>query len=175
MKKAIFLDRDGVINAVSVLDGLPYPPKNIENLEILPGVQEALYAFKKEGYVLIVITNQPDVARGKTLVSTVEKINNFLKKNLPLDAIFTCCHDDEDNCECRKPKPGGILKAAFEYQVDIKTSFMIGDRWRDIEAGKNAGCKTVFIDYDYNEKRPKNYDMRAKTLLEASKKILEKI
>jgi D-glycero-D-manno-heptose 1,7-bisphosphate phosphatase len=174
MKRAIFLDRDGVINSANVINGLPFPPKDIDGLKILPGVQQALNAFRQEGYLLIVITNQPDVARGKILASDVEKINNSLKETLALDYFFTCYHDDADNCDCRKPRPGSILKAAHKYQIDIKNSFMIGDRWRDIEAGRSAGCKTAFIDYNYKEKKPTNYDIKVETLFEAAEKILEK-
>jgi len=173
MNKAIFLDRDGVINQVNLVDGIPYPPKDLSELILLPKVAEALQLFKDFGYFLIVITNQPDVARGKTKIETVEIINQFLKDSLPIDDIFTCYHDDIDDCNCRKPKPGSILKAAGQYNINIPGSFMIGDRWRDVEAGKNAGCKTFFIDYSYQEKQPESYDYKVKSLYEAAKIILE--
>jgi D-glycero-D-manno-heptose 1,7-bisphosphate phosphatase len=173
MNKAIFLDRDGVINQVNLVDGKPYPPKDISELILLPKVNEALQLLKDAGYVLIVITNQPDVVRGKTKIEVVEAINQFLKDSLPIDDFFTCYHDDIEDCSCRKPKPGNILKAADQYNINIPSSFMIGDRWRDIEAGISAGCKTFFIDYSYQEKQPKFYDYKVKSLDEAAKIILE--
>lgn len=173
MNKAIFLDRDGVINQVNLVDGKPYPPKDISELILLPKVNEALQLLKDAGYVLIVITNQPDVVRGKTKIETVEAINKFLKDSLPIDDIFTCYHDDIEDCNCRKPKPGNILRATDQYSISISNSFMIGDRWRDIEAGERAGCKTFFIDYSYQEKQPKNFTYKVKSLHEAARIILE--
>ena len=173
MNKAIFLDRDGVINHANLFDGKPYPPKDIGELILLPKVNEALQLLKDAGYLLIVITNQPDVVRGKTKIETVEAINQFLKDSLPIDDIFTCYHDDMEDCNCRKPKPGNILKAADQHNINIPSSFMIGDRWRDIKAGESAGCKTFFIDYSYQEKQPESYDYKVKSLYEAAKIILE--
>ncbi|QDC46215.1 HAD family hydrolase [Candidatus Methylopumilus universalis] len=173
MNKAIFLDRDGVVNQVNIVDGKPYPPKDMSELILLPKVNEALQLLKDAGYLLIVITNQPDVVRGKAKIETVETINQFLKNSLPIDDIFTCYHDDIEDCNCRKPKPGHILKAADQYNINISRSFMIGDRWRDIEAGISAGCITFFIDYSYQEKQPKSYNFKVKSLYEAAKIILE--
>ena len=173
MNKAIFLDRDGVINQVNLVDGKPYPPKDLSELIVLPKVSEALQLLKDVGYLLIVITNQPDVVRGKTKIETVEAINQFLKGSLPIDDIFTCYHDDIEDCNCRKPRPGNILQAADQYNINISGSFMIGDRWRDIEAGESAGCKTFFIDYSYQEKQPESYNYKVKSLYEAAKIILE--
>ena len=173
MNKAIFLDRDGVINQVNLVDGKPYPPKDMSELILLSNVNEALQLLKDAGYLLIVITNQPDVVRGKAKIETVEAINQFLKDSLPIDAIFTCYHDDIEDCNCRKPKPGNILKAADQYNINVSSSFMIGDRWRDVEAGESAGCKTFFIDYRYQEKQPESYDYKVKSLYEAAKIILE--
>lgn len=173
MNKAIFLDRDGVINKVNLFDGKPYPPKDINELILLPKVNEALQLLKDAGYLLIVITNQPDVVRGKTKIETVEVINQSLKDSLPIDDIFTCYHDDIKDCNCRKPKPGNILRAADQYNINISNSFMVGDRWKDVEAGIGAGCKTFFIDYSYQEKQPESYDYKVKSLYEAAKIILE--
>ena len=172
MQKAIFLDRDGVINSSIIVDGKPYPPSNLEELEILPGVEEALSMFRENGYLCVVITNQPDVARGKVSLESVEELNNHLRENLALDDIYSCYHDDKDQCECRKPKPGALLSASHMYNVNLNDSYMIGDRWRDIEAGQNAGCKTIFIDYNYAEKRPIGQTYTTGSLLEAVKLIL---
>jgi D-glycero-D-manno-heptose 1,7-bisphosphate phosphatase len=174
MNKAIFLDRDGIINQAKVVDGKPLPPKSIDECKILPKVEAALQMLKKQGFFLIVITNQPDVARKKINIKTVTTINEFLEKSLPIDAFFTCYHDDIENCNCRKPKPGNIFEAAKKYNINLENSFMVGDRWRDIEAGKNAGCKTFFIDYSYQEKQPMDYDYKVKSLYEAAE-IIKKI
>ena len=170
--KAVFLDRDGVLNAAIVKNGKPFPPSSINTLEILPGVKEALVRLRKSKYLLIVITNQPDFVRGKISKERVEEINQYILNNLPLDEVLTCFHDDEDHCECRKPKPGAILKVAEKYSLDLKSCYMVGDRWRDISAGFNAGCKTIFIDYGYSEKQPECPDFKVQSLFEASKIIL---
>lgn len=173
-KAAVFLDRDGVINRASVRDGKPYPPASLTELEVLPGVEEALTMLRAEGYLLIVVTNQPDVARGVTPRAVVESINQRLQSILPLDNVLTCWHDSNDGCNCRKPKPGLLLLAASAQGIDLAGSFMVGDRWRDIEAGQQAGCKTLFIDYGYAEKQPESYDFCVGSLLDAARIICER-
>jgi D-glycero-D-manno-heptose 1,7-bisphosphate phosphatase len=172
MNKAVFLDRDGVINRAIVREGRPFPPPTLEELEILPGVEEALSSLRRNGYILIVVTNQPDVGRGKVSRESVDFINDYLLTNLPIDEIRTCFHDDKDDCICRKPLPGLVLDAAQKHGIDLKKSYMVGDRWKDIDAGVAAGCKTIFIDYGYLEKRPVNFDHQVQSLLEASNLIL---
>ena len=167
MKKAVFLDRDGVINKTFIKNGLPESPNSLSELEILPRVKESILRLKKLNFICLVVTNQPDVQRGKIKKNTIIKMNNFLKKKIELDDIFVCYHDDKDNCNCRKPKPGLLLQAGKKWNVDFKKSFMIGDRWRDIEAGKNLGCKTIFLDYKYNETKPKKPSFVSDTLLNA--------
>lgn len=173
MNKAVFLDRDGVINRAIILEGKPFPPPTIEELEILPGVEQALSSLRRNGYMLIVVTNQPDVSRGKTSRESVDLINEFLLTKLSIDEIQICFHDDKDACMCRKPLPGLILNAAQKHGIDLKKSYMVGDRWKDIDAGVAAGCKTIFIDYGYQEKRPINFDHQVQSLLEASNLILK--
>jgi D-glycero-D-manno-heptose 1,7-bisphosphate phosphatase len=143
-------------------------------LEILPGVPEALAALKEAGYWLVVVTNQPDVARGTTSMASVDRMNDWLKSKLPLDAVLTCFHDGTDQCDCRKPKPGLLIRAARDLDIDLHASFMVGDRWKDVEAGQRAGCKTLFINYNYDEKQPESCDFQVKSLLEAAKIILQK-
>lgn len=172
MSRAVFLDRDGVINRAIVRHGKPFPPASIHELEILPGVNDALHSLSGLGFKLIVITNQPDVSRGTMAKATVDEINNHILQSLPILEIITCFHDSKDNCDCRKPKPGAILNAAHKHSIDLCSSFMIGDRWRDVEAGQRAGCKTIFIDYGYDEKQPESYDYVTTSLSEASKIIL---
>ena len=172
MRRAVFLDRDGVINRAIVRDGMPYPPANFDELEILPGVSDALKKLHAADYLLIVITNQPDVARGTVKKSDVEQINSQLSFQLPLDDIKTCYHDGSDGCLCRKPLPGALLEAAKEHDIDLSKSFMVGDRWRDIEAGQGAGCKTFFVNYRYIEQQPEMPDFIVSSLLEAEKIII---
>ncbi|HEX7702453.1 MAG TPA: HAD family hydrolase, partial [Kofleriaceae bacterium] len=145
MKRAVFLDRDGVINASVVRDGKPYPPAHVDEMELLPGVPEALAALRAAGFQLIVVTNQPDVARGTQTRAAVDAIHDRMRRDLPLDAIYACFHDDADDCACRKPKPGLLVNAAADLGIDLPSSFMVGDRWRDTDAGLAAGCRAIFI------------------------------
>ena len=148
---AVFLDRDGIINRAIVREGKPYPPGCLAEVDIIPGSAAWMLKLSTAGYILIGITNQPDVARGKQTRLEVEKINEHLQLQLPIREIFVCYHDDEDQCECRKPKPGLILQAAQKYNLDLSHSWMVGDRWKDIAAGQAAGLKTIFVDYRYTE------------------------
>ena len=156
-----------MINEAVVVDGKPHPPANLEQLRIFPGVQDSLRKLKKIGFVTLVVTNQPDVARGKTTMEFVQKIHDRLTKKLPIDGFYTCWHDEKEECCCRKPKPGLIRKAADELGINLSQSFMVGDRWRDVEAGQAAGCRTVFLDYGYSEKSPAKADFKCKNLREA--------
>jgi D-glycero-D-manno-heptose 1,7-bisphosphate phosphatase len=152
LQRAVFLDRDGVINEAITRDGKPYPPGGIHETIIVADAPGSMARLKERGFLLIVITNQPDVRRGTVTHEAVEGIHGFLSSNLPLDDFFVCYHDDRDGCDCRKPLPGLLTRAAAKHQIDVKQSYLIGDRWRDIEAGGAAGCRTVLIDYHYNEK-----------------------
>lgn len=170
--QAVFLDRDGVINAAVVINGKPYPPKTISSLKILDGVEQALANLRCAGWLLIVVTNQPDVARGTAEKKDIEDINAYLSTRLPIDQFLTCYHDTVDRCMCRKPSPGMLYSASEEHKIDLCKSYMVGDRWRDIEAGKRAGCNTIFIDYGYKEIQPLIYDYKVSSLLIASQIIL---
>lgn len=172
MRRAVFLDRDGVLNRATLRQGKTYPPESLEELDVLPGVVEACTALHEAGLLLIVATNQPDVALGRQHRNVVEAINAALRARLPLDDIRVCYHSEADGCACRKPKPGLLLQAAQAWGVDLLGSFMVGDRRKDIEAGSRAGCKTVFIDYGYAEGAPNRPDHRAGSLAEASAWIL---
>jgi D-glycero-D-manno-heptose 1,7-bisphosphate phosphatase len=173
-RPAVFLDRDGVINAAVVRDGKPYPPQDVSDLEILPGVARALGDLRAAGYVLVVVTNQPDVARGKQTREVIDAMHVRLRRELPLDAIYTCMHDDAEHCACRKPAPGMLLDAARELDLDVTKSFMIGDRWRDIDAGIAAGCRTIFINHHYAERQPARFDVELGSLPAAAAWILAK-
>ncbi len=152
-RRAVFLDRDGVLNRAMVRDGRPYPPATPEELEILPGVPEAVRRLREAGFLLIGATNQPDVARGTQRREVVEAINARLLAAMPIDEILVC-YEDGDDAPRRKPNPGLLLEAAESYGIDLPASYMVGDRWRDVEAGRRAGCQTVFIDLGYHEPRP---------------------
>ena len=174
MKKSVFLDRDGVINRVYIKDCLPQSPNSLDELKILPGVKESIIKLKKLNFICLMVTNQPNVSRKKIDKNSVIQMNNFLKNEIALDDIFVCYHDDSDNCNCRKPKPGLLLQAGKKWDVDFKKSFMIGDRWRDIQAGEKVGCKTIFLDYKYSETKPKKPDFVSDSLLNAAY-IIEKL
>ena len=173
MSRAVFLDRDGVINRALVRNGRPFPPSGLHELEILPGVPDAMTRLRQAGFQLIVVTNQPDVARGKTSRETVKAINAKLQSMLPVDEIRECYHDDADDCPCRKPKPGLLLEAARLRGLNLSRSFMVGDRWRDVEAGQRAGCTTLFIDYGYDEANHSKPHVRVSSLVEAVEWILD--
>jgi D-glycero-D-manno-heptose 1,7-bisphosphate phosphatase len=167
-RAAVFLDRDGVLNRATVRNGKPYPPSSLAQLELVSGVREAMRQLRECGFVLVVVTNQPDIARGTQNKDEVDQIHDFLTTELQLDAVYVCAHDDADECLCRKPKPGLILQAAEDLNIDLERSFLIGDRWRDIEAANAAGCRAAFIDYGYLERRPESPDFTAGTVKEAA-------
>jgi D-glycero-D-manno-heptose 1,7-bisphosphate phosphatase len=150
MKPAVFLDRDGVLNEVTIRNGRPYPPATLDDVRIYPDVRSGLTRLRSAGFALIVVTNQPDVARGDQSREVVNAINTSLMMQLQLDEIRVCFHDDRDNCLCRKPRPGLLTQAPY---FDLPRSFLIGDRWRDIEAGRAVGCRTVLLDRGYQERR----------------------
>jgi len=171
--RSVFLDRDGVINHPIIKDGKPYPPKNLSEFKLMPGVSEAVHLLKEAGFLIVVITNQPDVGRGTMTRETVESIHNKMRETLPLNEIRVCYDDGKIvNSEFRKPNPGMILASVKENNIDPKESYMVGDRWRDIDAGKRAGVRTIFIDYGYAEELREKPDYRVSSLLEAAKLIL---
>jgi D-glycero-D-manno-heptose 1,7-bisphosphate phosphatase len=168
VKRAVFLDRDGVIT--------PHQnaPRTLAEMQIDPDAPAVLARLKAAGFLLLVVTNQPDVARGVTPKGEVEAMHAALCRSLPLDSCYVCYHDDGDNCACRKPRPGMLHDAAAEHGIDLAASFLIGDRWRDVDAGAAAGCRTVWIDRGYRERPPDHApDARATTLAEAAQWILK--
>jgi D-sedoheptulose 7-phosphate isomerase len=172
--RAVFLDRDGVLNHAIIRDGKPFPPSSLAELQIPSGTAEVLRELKAHGFQLLVVTNQPDLAKGLATPDSVDAINRKLSATLPVDEFFVCPHVDSDSCHCRKPKPGLLLEAARKHRVDLSASFMIGDRWRDVEAGHNAGCRTILIDQGYQEKRPAHPpDATVRSLREAADWILQ--
>lgn len=173
LRPAVFLDRDGVINRARVRDGKPLPPSGLEDFELLPGVALALHDLKARGFALLVITNQPDVARGNQSRAVIDAMHESLASSLPIDDVFVCYHDDADGCACRKPLPGLLYEAERKHNIDLARSFVVGDRWRDIDAGHAAGCKTILIDYGYRERKPERPpEAVVKSLREAADWIL---
>jgi D-glycero-D-manno-heptose 1,7-bisphosphate phosphatase len=175
VNRAVFLDRDGVINRPLVRQGLPYPPRSPEEFEILPGIESACRALKEAGFLLVVATNQPDVGRGTLSREAVEEIHRVMARHLPIDRVEVCFHAGDrygQPCECRKPRAGMLLRAASDMSIDLTRSFMVGDRWRDIDCGKRAGCKTILVDLGYAEDLREQPDHIALDLAEAARIIL---
>ncbi len=171
----MFLDRDGIINRAVVRDGKPYPPAMLEEFELLPGAERAIHALCQAGFLIIVVTNQPDVATGAQPRAVVEAMHDKLRAAGLCDDIKACYHTDADGCDCRKPKPGMLIEAAREWRIDLTRSFMVEDRWLDVAAGKAVGCYTFFIDYEYQERRADNPDAVVGSLEEAGGLILQEI
>lgn len=171
---AVFLDRDGVINRALERDYKPYPPRNLDEFEILPEVPAACAKLKAAGFLLVVVTNQPDVGRGMLKREIVETIHADMCQQLPIDRVEVCYHpgQGQSDCDCRKPRPGMLLRAARELGIDLAQSWMVGDRWRDIDCGHAAGSRTIFIDRGYTEALKQQPNFRVKNLLEAAEIIL---
>ena len=150
-KRAVFLDRDGVLNHVMIRDGMPFGPMSLAEFALVEGAADDVRRLKDAGYAVIVATNQPELARGRLQQSALDAMHAKLRAEVPVDAIFVCPHDDADRCACRKPAPGLLLSAARAHGIDLARSFMVGDRWRDVEAGRAAGCRTVLVDMGYRE------------------------
>jgi D-glycero-D-manno-heptose 1,7-bisphosphate phosphatase len=175
MSRAVFLDRDGVLNRPLIRDGLPYAPTSLEEFDLLPGVKEACALLKNAGYLLVLATNQPDVGRGTMSRELVESMHAKLLSEVPLDRIevsYAAGAAFGEPSEFRKPKPGMLKHAATELGIDLGQSWMIGDRWRDISAGHAAGCRTILIDYGYSEEFPDPPDFSVHSLGEAAEIVL---
>ncbi|MCH7831510.1 MAG: HAD-IIIA family hydrolase [Proteobacteria bacterium] len=172
MKKAVFFDRDGVLVRSLVGDGKPYAARTIEEFEILPESGGVTRDLAEAGFPLLVFTNQPDVGNGLVERSVVEEMNRILQQTLPLTAVKVCYHSQTEGCACRKPKPGMLIEAAREFDLDLSQSYVVGDRKSDIEAGNAAGCFTIFIDRGYREQSPDDADKRVHSLAEARDFIL---
>ena len=170
--RAVFLDRDGVINRSEVRNGKPYAPRRVEDFRLVPGAAAAVRALKQAGFAVIVVTNQPDIGNGLVDATVVDAMHEKLWARMPVDDIKVCPHRQDAGCDCRKPKPGLLIAAAKERGIDLTTSFMVGDRWSDVVAGQAAGCYTIFIDRDYGETRSATPDFKARSLSSATRLIL---
>ena len=157
--KAVFIDRDGVLNQVVFHPGIhkPSAPWKINEFKLIDGLKKPLDELKKMGFLLFVFSNQPDISRGYIEKGLTEQINSIIYERFPITDIKVCPHDDKDNCLCRKPKPGMILELSKKYNVDLKKSYVVGDSWKDIKAAENAGVKSILIKTNYNETTDATY------------------
>jgi len=173
MKKAVFLDRDGVLSKTQIKNGKSFAVKNLKDFKLFCHSRESVKKLKLAGFMVIVVTNQPDV--GKKIISKIvlNKMHKKLKNKTNVDAIYTCTHTQNNNCYCRKPKPGMILNAAKKFNIDLKKSFMVGDRFSDIIAGQKAKCRSIFLDKKYFEKKPKSQEATFSNLKQATNYILK--
>lgn len=173
MARAVFLDRDGVLNRAFVRQGRPMPPQSLAEFEIFPEAGPALRELRDAGFLLIVVTNQPDVARGTQTRETVEAMHARLLDELPLDEIRGCYETDGPDCTCYKPKPGMVLAAAATHGIDLGASYLVGDRWRDVDCARAAGCRAVFVDRGYEEKLRSSPDVVVGGIADAARYILK--
>jgi D-glycero-D-manno-heptose 1,7-bisphosphate phosphatase len=174
-RPAVFFDRDGVLNQAVLVDGRPHPPRDAAELRLERGAADACKQVRDAGVPMVMITNQPEIARGTVSRETVDRLNGLLRETLKLDAVYVCPHDDSDRCACRKPAPGMLFDAARDLSLDLTRSVVVGDRWRDVEAGRAAGCATVFVDRGYLERRPEGADLVVGELPEAVDWILNRV
>lgn len=169
-RSAIFLDRDGVLNVPIMIKKKSYAPTNIHKFRLYPNVKKLCRRLKKK-YLLIVVTNQPDIKKGKLKIEQLELMHNKLKNQINYDELYFCSSISKTSFY-RKPNPGMLLKAIRNFNINIENSYLIGDRWSDIEAGKKVGCKTIFINRNYYEKKPQSPDFIVKSFSQAVSKIL---
>jgi D-glycero-D-manno-heptose 1,7-bisphosphate phosphatase len=148
--RAVFLDRDGVLVETLVRDQRAFAPLALEDFRVTAGAGPQVARLRDAGLVPIVVTNQPDVGRGRLAPATLAAMHAQLRRDVPVEDIFVCPHDGEAGCDCRKPKPGMLRAAADKWDIDLRQSFMVGDRWQDIEAGRAVGCYTVLIERPYS-------------------------
>ena len=174
MNRAVFLDRDGVLTRIIVRDGKPYAPLQRGDMEVIAGVAGALERLRRAGWLLIVVTNQPEVARGRTTRAEVEAMHERLAADLGLEDFRVCYHDDVHRCPCRKPAPGMLYQAAVERDITLADSYMVGDRWRDVSAGHQAGCTTILVESGHTEDVPMDPDVRVPDLSSAAAWILSR-
>ena len=173
MDKAVFLDRDGVLNRVYVRDGKSYAPRNIKDFILLPYAVPSVKKLREAGYLVIVVTNQPDINNGLITRENVDKMHIQLKRKTLVNEIFLCPHSREENCGCRKPKAGMLIEAANLFHINLRKSFMIGDRASDIAAGLEAGCRTIFINRKYNETAPVTQEITFLSIKSATNYIIK--
>lgn len=169
---AVFLDRDGVISRTFIRNAKPYAPRRLEEFKLMPNARQSVMQLKQAGFIVIVVTNQPDVGNGLVTLEVVESMHYKLLERTRVNDVFLCPHRQDEGCNCRKPKPGMFFDASAKHGIDLSKSFMVGDRASDIEAGKKAGCRTIFIDRHYAEPLPLSPEVSVTSLQQAVKYIL---
>ncbi len=174
MRRAIFLDRDGVIVKQFKVDGKSFPPRNFKDFRLYPYVRERLKELKNK-FLIFVITNQPDVKKGLMKMEDLNLMHLYLKNNLPIKEIYTCLHLKDENCICRKPSDYFIKKAKNKYKINLNKSILIGDRESDIRAGNSSGCHSLFIDRNYDEYKPTKYKKKFYSFNQAAKFIISEM
>ena len=150
MNRAVFFDRDGVLNKLVFRDGNYYSPRNIDNFQLYNDAEKVIHKIKAKGFLALVVSNQPDIARGFLKKSVLNEMTKKIYDKLSVDDIFYCMHDDPDAAGCRKPATGLIIKAQKKWDLDLSQSIMIGDSEKDLGAAKNAGIKFILINRPYN-------------------------
>ncbi len=174
LKRAVFLDRDGVVCRSIVRDGKPYAARTLSEFRLVPHAATSVELLKQAGFIVVIVTNQPDIGAGLVDRSVVDSMHARLRSRLGVDAIMTCPHTRSDGCECRKPKAGMLFEAANRFAIDLCASILVGDRASDIEAGRAANCHTIFIDRHYREPRPARAEQTTTSLAAATRLILRK-
>lgn len=175
LRPAVFLDRDGVLNRAIVRDGKPFSPMQLSDFRLLPGVIETCNRLAAASLPIVVVTNQPEVTRGRLSIDVLDDMHAELWRRLPITEVSVCPHDSKDMCSCRKPLPGMILDAAQRHNIDLSRSVMVGDRASDIAAGKAAGCMTIRIGGGYRDEDDVTADGHADSLQDACPLILQLI
>jgi D-glycero-D-manno-heptose 1,7-bisphosphate phosphatase len=175
-RRAVFLDRDGVVNANVVIGGRPVAPRRLEDFRLLPGAAAAIRRLRRAGFFVCIATNQPDIGNRLVNPSAVAAMHARLRRMVRLDALLMCPHRQDEGCSCRKPKPGLLLAAAKRHRLDLARSYMIGDRNSDVLAGVAAGCYTIFIHRGCSESRRYllTADYIARSLSEAAHIVLSR-
>jgi D-glycero-D-manno-heptose 1,7-bisphosphate phosphatase len=173
-RAAVFLDRDGVLVRAQVRDGKSYAVRRLADFRLLPGAAESVRALRDHGFLVVVVTNQPDIGNGLVAAEVVAAMHDVLRRKLPLDSIELCPHRQADNCACRKPKAGMLTAAAERFSIDFSASFMVGDRCSDIVAGRSVGCYTLFVDRGYDRCTDVRPDAVVRSLRQAVQHILSR-
>jgi len=166
-RAAVFFDRDGVLAIPEFRDGRSFAVRRLEDFALYPDAEESVRRVKALGVIAVVVTNQPDVGNGLVGQTTVEKMHEHLRRVIAVDAVYTCYHTGADSCACRKPKPGMLLAASNDFDIDLSRSIMVGDRASDLAAGHEAGCRAVFVDRGYRDEDSSSADWVAASLTEA--------
>jgi len=171
MKSAVFFERDGVLNLVKVERGHQVAPLMLDDFQVNPEACVVLKELKAAGFVLLATTNQPGVSRGYLARRELDRMHDFLRRQLPLDDILVCPHDETDRCTCRKPHAGLLTEAAFKWHIDLERSYVVSDKWQDAQAAHVGGCTSLLLRSPWIGKG--HHDFVLSSLSEAVERILQ--